>query len=110
MIDLRTYLVQRVTAIIMAPLVLIHIVVIIYAIQGGLTADEILGRTQGSLAWGLFYGAFVLTAGVHAGIGIRTVLFEWFSIRGSWLSVFSWIVAGSLVIFGLRAVLAVTMP
>ena len=110
MIDLRNYLVQRGTALIMAPLVLVHLVVIVYAIRGGLTAEEILQRTQGSYTWGLFYSVFVVTAGVHAGIGVRTVLFEWAGIRGIWLNVIAWLLAGSLVVFGLRAVLAVTMP
>ena len=77
MMNLRTYLVQRVSAAIMAPLVLIHLIVIVYAMQGGLTADEILARTQGNYYWASFYSLFVLTAGVHAAIGIRTILFEW---------------------------------
>lgn len=110
MMNLRTYLVQRVSAAIMAPLVLIHLIVIVYAMQGGLTADEILARTQGNYYWASFYSLFVLTAGVHAAIGIRTILFEWSSTKGYWLNVFSCFVAGSLVIFGLRAVYAVTMP
>ncbi len=52
MIELRLYLAQRTTAAIMAPLVLLHLGVMIYAIQGGLSADEILERTRGSLFWG----------------------------------------------------------
>ena len=47
--EFRLYLLQRLSALIMAPLVIGHIAVMIYAIQGGLTAAEILGRTQGSL-------------------------------------------------------------
>ena len=47
--DLRLYMLQRITALLMAPLVLGHLAVMIYAIQGGLSAAEILGRTQGSL-------------------------------------------------------------
>ena len=56
MLDLRLYMLQRVTALLMAPLVLGHLAVMIYAVQGGLTTAEILGRTQGSVAWFLFYG------------------------------------------------------
>ncbi|NBR41240.1 MAG: succinate dehydrogenase, partial [Alphaproteobacteria bacterium] len=58
MLNLRLYMLQRITALLMAPLVLGHISVMIYAIQGGLTAVEILGRTKGSVAWFAFYGLF----------------------------------------------------
>ncbi|MCP4388728.1 MAG: succinate dehydrogenase, partial [Gammaproteobacteria bacterium] len=47
MVELRLYLAQRISAAIMAPLVLVHLGVMIYAIQGGLSADEILARTRG---------------------------------------------------------------
>ena len=46
----------------------------IYAIQGGLSAAEILGRTQGSIAWALFYGTFVVAVSVHASIGLRVIV------------------------------------
>ena len=59
MLNLRLYMLQRMTALLMAPLVLGHLAVMIYAIQGGLSAAEILGRTQGSLAWFLFYQSLI---------------------------------------------------
>ena len=60
MLDLRLYMAQRLSALLMAPLVIGHIAVMIYAVQGGLSAGEILGRTRGSLFWALFYGGFVV--------------------------------------------------
>ncbi len=72
-----SYLLQRGTAMLMAPLVVTHLIVIIMAVQGGLSAAEILSRTQGSLIWGAFYGVFVLAAAIHAGIGVQTILREW---------------------------------
>ena len=72
-----SYLLQRGSAMVMAPLVVTHLVVIIMAVQGGLSAAEILARTQGSLIWGAFYGLFVLAASIHAGIGVQTILREW---------------------------------
>ena len=57
MLDLRLYMLQRLTALIMAPLEIGHIAVMIYAVQDGLTVGEILARTQGSVAWFLFYGS-----------------------------------------------------
>ena len=49
---MRLYLAQRISAAILAPLVLMHLGLMVYAIQGGLDAGEILGRTRGSLFWG----------------------------------------------------------
>ena len=65
MLDIRLYMAQRLSALIMVPLVIGHIAVMIYAVQGGLTVNEILGRTQGSFAWFLFYGSFVVAVSVH---------------------------------------------
>ena len=41
---------QRLSALAMAPFVLVHLGVILVAVRGGLTTAEILSRTQGS--WG----------------------------------------------------------
>ena len=92
----------------MAPLVLGHIAVMIYAVQGGLSAAEILGRTQGSLFWALYYGSFVLAVAIHAAIGLRVILFEMFKINGTPLNLLAWAVAISLLFMGGRAVYAVT--
>ena len=53
MISAKLYILQRLTALIMAPLVLGHLALMIYAVQGGLSASEILGRTQGSVFWAI---------------------------------------------------------
>ena len=47
MLDLKLYMAQRISAMIMGPLVLGHLAVMIYAIQGGLSSAEILSRTKG---------------------------------------------------------------
>ena len=72
-----SYLLQRGTAMLMAPLVITHLALIIIAVQGGLSAQEILARTHGSMMWAGFYGLFVLAASIHAGIGVETILREW---------------------------------
>ena len=72
-----SYFLQRGTAMLMVPLIITHLVVIIWAVQGGLSAEEILLRTRGSLIWGTFYGLFVFAASIHAGIGMQTILREW---------------------------------
>ena len=108
MLNLRLYMLQRITALLMAPLVLGHLAGMIYAIRGGLSAAEILGRTQGSLAWFLFYGTFVVAVAVHAAIGLRSIAHEWGGLKGAVLDVFTWAVCFGLFALGARAVWAVT--
>jgi fumarate reductase subunit C len=97
---------QRVSAAVLAVCVLVHLATIIYAVQGGLSAAEILGRTRGNAAWFAFYSIFVLGVAVHAPIGLRSVFIEWLGWRGKSrdgvLLVFSVI----LLAMGMRAVLA----
>lgn len=107
MLDLRLYLLQRLSAIVMVPLVLGHIGVMIYAVQDGLSAAEILGRTRGSAFWGMFYGLFVLAVSIHASIGIRVIVSETLGLRGAGLG---WMTAGvflGLFVLGARAIYAV---
>ena len=109
MLDLRLYMLQRITALIMAPLTLGHIAVMIYAIQGGLSTAEILGRTQGSVFWLLFYGTFVVAVSIHAAIGLRVIVSEVFGLRGVVLNVFTWGIWLIFLLLGARAVMAVTL-
>jgi fumarate reductase subunit C len=109
MLDVRLYLAQRLSAMIMAPLVLGHLAVMIYAVQGGLSAAEILSRTQGSVWWGLFYGLFVVAVSVHAAIGLRVVVNERLKLTGAGLNGFTWLVGIGLMAMGGRAVAAVVL-
>lgn len=108
MLDLRLYMLQRISALLMGPFVLGHLAVMIYAIQDGLSAAEILGRTQGSVSWFLFYGLFVVAVSIHGAIGLRTVAHEWGALKGLPLNAFMWIAGLSLLGLGARAVWAVT--
>lgn len=108
MSEFHLYMAQRLSALVMAPFVLVHIGVMIYAIQGGLTAAEILGRTQGSLFWFLFYGMFVVAVSIHAAIGLRTILSEWAGLRGSVLNLTALAIGVILFAMGAQAVYAVT--
>jgi fumarate reductase subunit C len=108
MLNLRLYMFQRMTALLMVPLVVGHLAVMIYAVQGSLSASEILGRTQGSLVWFLFYGTFVAAVSVHGAIGLRTVAREWAGLKGVALDAFMWITGVGLFALGARAVWAVT--
>ncbi len=109
MLDLRLYTLQRLSAMVMLPLVLGHIAVMIYAVQDGLSAAEILGRTQGSIAWMLFYGLFVLAVSVHGAIGLRVIVAEMLKVKGAVLSALTWLVFLLLLGMGAQAVWAVTL-
>lgn len=109
MLDVRLYMLQRVTALIMAPLVLGHLAVMIYAVQGGLSGAEILARTQGSMWWMAFYGLFAVAVAIHAAIGLRVIVFETLKLKGAGLAAFTWLVFAGLATLGLRAVYAVTL-
>ena len=107
MIEARLYLLQRGSALLLGPLVLIHLGLILYAINDGLSAAEILERTRGSLAWAVFYGVFVLAAAVHAPIGLRNLAREWLFWRGASLDLATFVFGLILLALGLRAVWAV---
>lgn len=107
MSELHLYALQRLSALVMAPLVLVHLALIIYATHGGLTAGEILGRTQGSLGWALFYGLFVTAAAIHAPIGLRNVLREWTGLARRTIDLAMLAFGALLLALGLGAVAAV---
>ena len=75
--NVRLYVWQRGTAVLMVPLVAMHLAVIFYATRQGFSAADILSRTRGSIAWGAYYGLFVAAGSIHAAIGVRNVLAEW---------------------------------
>lgn len=107
--NVRLYVWQRLTAAIMAPLVLVHLTVIFYANHKGLSAADILARTRGSVTWALFYGVFVAAVAVHASIGVRTILTEW-SRLGARQRDFAVMFFGLLLaMLGLRAIAAVVL-
>lgn len=97
---------QRASAMLLAVCVIVHLITIIYAVRNGLSAAEILGRTRGSVAWGGFYALFVAAVAVHAPIGVRNICAE-FGWRGRGVDILMFVLALTLVMWGLRAVWAV---
>ena len=91
----------------LAVCVVVHLATIVYAVRGGLSAAEILGRTRGNAAWFAFYAVFVLAVAVHAPIGLRAVFTEWLKWRGASRDVVLLLFALFLAWFGMRAALAV---
>jgi fumarate reductase subunit C len=101
------WIAQRASAAVLALCVVVHLATIIYAVQGGLTAAEILGRTRGNTAWLAFYSIFVLAVAVHAPIGLRSVLMEWLGWRARSRDVVLVGFSLALAWMGMRAALGV---
>ena len=106
-LELWLYIAQRGSALVLAPLVLLHLGVILYAVSGGLSAAEILGRTRASMLWPAAYAVFVAAAAVHAAIGIRVVVREWTAWRNRSLDLATLGFGLVLLLLGLRAVQAI---
>ena len=101
------WIAQRASAVVLGLCVLVHLAVIIYAVRGGLSAGEILGRTRGNAGWFAFYTLFVVAVSIHAPIGLRAVLIEWVKWRGVSRDVFLSLFALFLALMGMRAVIGV---
>ncbi len=101
------YALQRGSALILAPLVIAHLALIVIASRDGLSAAEILARTQGSIGWAAFYGLFVVAAAVHAPIGLRNVIREATPWQGRGLDLAMALLFLVMLALGLRAVIAV---
>jgi fumarate reductase subunit C len=101
---------QRISAMVLALCVLVHLAVMVYAVRGGLSAAEILGRTQGSWAFGSFYAVFVLACAAHVPLGVANIAREWWGLGERAARVLSLGLALLLLVTGLRAVVAVVAP
>jgi len=98
---------QRASAAVLALCVVVHLATIVYAVRGGLSAEEIYARIHGSHAWLAFYSLFVLAAAVHVPIGLRAIALEWLHWRGRSRDIALAGFAALLAWMGLRAVFAV---
>jgi fumarate reductase subunit C len=106
-LQVRLWIAQRASAAVLALCVAVHLATMIVAVRGGLTAAEILGRTRGSVAWGAFYGLFVLAVSIHAPLGLRTIAGEWLAWRGRGADAACAAVGVALLLLGVRAIVAV---
>ena len=105
--EVLLWVAQRASAAVLGIAVLVHLATISYAVHGGLSATEILGRTRGNVGWLLFYGVFALAAAVHVPIGLRAIAREWAGWRGAGLEAAVAAVALMLLALGWRAAWAV---
>lgn len=79
-LETKLWVWQRLSAAVLAICVIVHLIVIIYAVQDGLSAAEIISRVSGNILWLVFYSVFVIAIAVHAPIGVRTILKEMTSV------------------------------
>jgi fumarate reductase subunit C len=100
----RLWLAQRVSAMVLAVCVLVHLITIVLAVRGGLSAAEILGRLRASPLWLAFYLVFVASVAVHAPLGLRAIVAEWVGWRGRFLNAGIFMVGTVLLALGLRAI------
>jgi len=103
----KLWYLQRVSAMVLAVCVVVHLAVIVYASRNGLTASQILGRTHGSISFAAFYALFAVACAVHVPIGLKAIAAEWLRWRGPSAIVVAMLVALAILLMGLRAVYAV---
>lgn len=99
---------QRISAMVLACCVFLHIGVMVYAVHGGLSESAILARTRGNWFFGGFYALFVAMCAVHVPIGLLRVAEEWLNWRGKPALIAAGAISLALAILGLRAVCGVT--
>ena len=107
--SLRLYVWQRLSAALMVPMIAIHLTTIFIATSNGLSAADILFRTQGSIVWATFYGLFVLTASIHGAIGLRSVATDWTGLSPRARDLLMWTFGIGLIMLGLRAIAALVL-
>ena len=103
-LDAWLWVAQRASAAVIAVCAVAHLATNIYAVQGGLSAAEILARTRGSSLLAAFYGVFVVAVAIHAPIGLRAIASEMLGWRGARLDGALALLALLLAWLGWRAV------
>lgn len=100
---------QRVSAMVLAVCVLVHLATIMYAVRSGLSAEALLARTRGSVAFGAFYSVFVVAAAVHAPIGLARIGEEWAGLTYRTANACATTLGWILAVLGMTAVYAMVV-
>ena len=100
---------QRLSAMVLALCVAVHLAGMIYAVRGGLSGAEILARTRGSWSFGAFYALFVVACAVHVPPGLNNIAVEWLRWRPGPALLAARLFGLVILIAGLRAVWAVAV-
>ncbi len=104
------WLAQRLSAVVLAVAVAVHLATMTFAMRSGLSAAEILSRTEGNTAWLAFYVVFAAAAAVHAPIGLRTVLIENAGVSGRAAGLAAIVLGLLLIGLGWRAAFGLYAP
>ena len=94
MVEAKLYILQRLTAAFMAPMVVGHLLTILYATRAELTAASIL--------------AFVVMVAIHAPLGLRKILVEWGRLPTRAANLIALVLFVLFLGMGLRGVWALT--
>lgn len=98
------FYIQRLSGGIVAICLVVHLIAIFNAIQGGLTVAEMQQRLQGSEFWFSLYSIFIVGAVIHASIGLRNILTEMFALSSIVVHAVLLVYLGISVYLGLQAV------
>jgi fumarate reductase subunit C len=104
-IETKLWVWQRASAAVLGLCVVVHLGVIIYAVQDGLSAAEIISRVSGNIAWFAFYALFILAVAVHAPIGVRTILNEMTNLSPKMTHLIMAVLCLVILVMGFRAVI-----
>ena len=104
-IETKLWVWQRLSAAVLGICVIVHLALIIIAVQGGLNADEIIGRVSGNVVWLLFYSVFIIAVAIHAPIGVRTILNEMTPLKSSQTHLIMAVLSLIILTMGFRAVI-----
>lgn len=107
--EARRWYWQRISAMVLAVCVLVHLVTIVYAVRSGLSAEALLARTRGSVAFGAFYTVFVVAAAVHAPIGLARIGEEWAGMSSRVANACAYTLGWILAALGMTAVYAMVI-
>ncbi len=104
-VETKLWVWQRLSAAVLAVCVLVHLAMIIYAVQGGLSAAEIIGRVSGNAIWFAFYSVFIIAVAIHAPIGVRTILNEMTGLGAKVTHMIMAVLCLIILVMGFRAVI-----
>lgn len=104
-VETKLWLWQRASAAVLALCVLVHLGMIIYAVQDGLSAAEIITRVSGNALWFVFYALFIIAVAVHAPIGVRTILNEMTGLSQKTTHLVMAVLCLVILVMGFRAVI-----
>lgn len=104
-VETKLWVWQRLSAAVLGLCVVVHLGMIIYAVQDGLSAAEIITRVSGNILWFVFYAVFIVAVAVHAPIGVRTILNEMTGLSARATHLVMAVLCLVILVMGFRAVI-----